>query len=840
MRTLLCLAVWSLFVVVSAPAQLSDSLSRSPDAGKWYRGSRTILFDLFHTRLDLQVDFEKQRMEGAAVLSLRPYFYPQRFLELDAKGMEIAGVFRLKNYTGGPSLAEVTREKLNYTYDGKAIQIDLENRYQRTDTLTLLIDYAVGKKAEDSTEVPYAEKGFYFINPDGKDPDSPVQLWTHGEPEAASRWFPTIDTPPIKFTQELYLKVGARFRTLSNGRLIGSVTHSDGTRTDHWKQSLPHSPYLAMVAVGEFSVSAETAEGGLELSYYVEQKYAPYAKAIFGRTPAMVQFFSGIFGVPFPWEKYAQVAVRNFVAGAMENTTATIHEEGIQSDSIALLDGNADGVIAHELAHHWFGNLVTCEEWGQLPLNESFANYAEFLWMEHFKGRDEADFLNHGELMSYLDEAGRKKEPLIRYYYQSSRDMFDNHSYAKGGRVLHMLRKLVGDDAFFESLKTYLNRHRFASVEIHHLRLAFEETVGQDLKWFFDQWFLKSGHPVLEVSQALNKESNKLLLRIAQVQDTTNVVYRLPLLVDIWDSQGKSTHRIWMEKSVQEFEFSVLGVPDLVIVDPEVQLLGEIRHLKETEGWINQYRRAEYVPLRGQAIDELLTRMDDERAVEVVKGALDDPFRAIRQKAVAGLFEYKGSDQGTVIQKLRKLSVSDPDPVVRATAVEVLATFAAKDRVAYLRERLEDPSRYVVSVALEALLKEDRQNAAKTAARFSGSSDEAILSAVAVYYATQAKGSHYKWFVEKLSGMRAQGKYNFVQVFAQYLLKAPEFEKKEGLSLIGAYARNSPSLRVRLGAFQALGLFYDRPEVLKVLKEIQVSEKSKEFAEMLKWYGAFE
>ncbi len=209
-----------------------------------------------------------------------------------------------------------------------------------------------------------------------------------------------------------------------------------------------------MIAVGDFAVAKDMMPNGLELSYYVEPKYGGDAHAIFGRTPEMMAFFSNIFGIEYPWEKYAQIAVRDFVAGAMENTTATVHEEGVQTDARSILDGNSDAVIAHELAHHWFGDYVTAEEWGQLPLNESFANYSEYLWSEYYIGKNEADWQNLQELKTYLAEAETKQVPMIRYFYKDRENMFDSHSYAKGGRILHMLRKYVGDDAFFKSLQT--------------------------------------------------------------------------------------------------------------------------------------------------------------------------------------------------------------------------------------------------------------------------------------------------------------------------------------------------------------------------------------------------
>ncbi len=820
--------------------------AQSPEAGspgnisspEPRRESRERKFDLIHTRLDLGVSFEKQSLSGTALLLLRPYFYPQTLLELDARGLEIKGVYALEGKAGGASPAAWPRDrKLDYSYDRRTLRIRPGRSLAAQDTLAVLIDYSTG-----NDDPPLrAEKGFYFINPSGKDPDQPVQLWTHGEPESSSRWFPTLDTPNEKFTQDIFLTVDNDFQTLSNGLLVESFPAGHGKRTDHWRQSAPHPAYLSMVAAGRFAVVRDRAKSGVELSYYVEPAYAPHVRAIFGRTPLMIDFFAGIFGVPYPWEKYAQIAVRDFVAGAMENTSATVHGEGIQQDSISLLDGNSDGIIAHEIAHQWFGNLVTCEEWGQLPLNESFANYAEYLWAEHHQGKAEADYLNYLELTSYLEEAARKQVPLIRYRYGTARDMFDNHSYAKGGRVLHMLRKYVGDEAFFASLRVYLSRYRFKATEIHHLRLVFEETTGRDLKWFFDQWFLRAGHPVLEVSQHADPERRRLRLTIRQVQDTlASSVFRLPVQVGVWTGSGKTVHGITVCRAEEEFVISLDGEPELVVVDAGADLLAEIRHQKRTDEWIRQYLNADHVVLRWTALDSLAGEIDSDRVTDLVIRALEDPFRMIRQKA-AGLFAgYKGGRLSTVETKLRQMAKADPDPVVRAEAIWVLGTLAAQGYAEFLKGMLNDPSYFVVSVALEAYLRTGPADAPKVAERFRSAPDAAILDAVGMYYATAGKGGRYGWFAERLGRMKAAGQYNFVQTFGKYLLGTGKAEQQKGLQLLEFYLRNAPSFRVRFGAYQAMALFYEKPEVVKVLREVREAEANGEFREMLKTLGDFE
>ena len=229
----------------------------------------------------------------------------------------------------------------------------------------------------------------------------------------------------------------------------------------------------------------------------------------------MISHFSELLNYAYPWPKYSQVVVRDYVSGAMENTTASVFMDDLQVDSRYLIDDNWDGIIAHELFHHWFGDLVTSESWSNLTLNEAFATYAEYLWAEHLLGVDEADYLGYEEQQNYLEEAKGKKEDLIRFYYLDKEDMFDSHSYAKGSRILHMLRAHLGDEAFFQTLNEYLTTYANQPVEVHHLRLMAEKVSGQDLNWFFNQWFLDSGHPELEVEKSFNNDT--LTISIIQI-----------------------------------------------------------------------------------------------------------------------------------------------------------------------------------------------------------------------------------------------------------------------------------------------------------------------------------
>jgi aminopeptidase N len=456
----------------SVSSTVSDSLQITeigfPDQRPVYRAAETILTDLIHTKLEVNFDWSKSRMNGIATITAKPHFYASDSVILDAKGMDILSV-------------KLGEKNLNYTYINDMLGIQLDKKYTRHERYTMTIAY-VAKPDERETAGSAAitsDKGLYFINPTGEDPNKMPQIWTQGETESSSVWFPTIDSPNAKTTQEIFITVEDKYATLSNGKLISSKKNTNGTRTDHWKQELPHAPYLFMMGIGEFKVVEDsyTRPNGTKMAvnYYVEKEWEPYAKAIFGETPEMIRFFSKLLGYEYPWDKYHQIVVRDYVSGAMENTGAVIFGDYAYKTDRELLDENDQSTIAHELFHHWFGDLVTCESWSNLPLNESFANYSQYLWDEHRFGIDEADYQAEIEADGYYQSAQMSGyHDLIWYDYMDKEQMFDGHSYNKGGRILHMLRNYLGDEAFFEGMKHYLQSNQFKPAEFHQLRLSFE------------------------------------------------------------------------------------------------------------------------------------------------------------------------------------------------------------------------------------------------------------------------------------------------------------------------------------------------------------------------------
>lgn len=844
---------WILLIGVvgqSGAQNTAEKKPTTPAAQGVYNASRTLKHDLLHTRLDLRFDWVRQWVNGTATLRLKPYFYPQNTLDLDAKGFDVKGVLVLDTLANGQLVAD----SLNYTYnDRRTLHILLPRTYTRTDTFNVQIVYTAkpnelpaGGSPGSPDRAITSDKGLYFINHDGGEDNKPRQIWTQGETEANSCWFPTIDTPNEKMTQEIYLTVETKYRTLSNGKLISSQLSGDSTlRTDYWRQSLPHAPYLTMIAVGEFayvkdSLASHGGRGPLEVSYYVEPAYEKYARAIFGRTPAMIQFFEKTFGMPYVWEKYSQIAVRDFVSGAMENTTATVHGEGIQMDDRQLIDGNSDDVIAHELAHHWFGNLVTCESWANLPLNEAFATYAEYLWREHSQGLSSAELHAYDDLNQYLAEAETKQESLIRYRYTDREQMFDSHSYAKGGRVLHLLRKTVGDDAFFDALRLYLKRNAFGTAELSDLRKAFEEVTGQDLNWFFDQWFLKPGHAVIKVDKEYSQ--NKLTLTVLQQQDTTATpVYRLPVKIDVWVKGQKQSHDVLIDRAKQTLTFNVEQRPDLVLFDADKRIVGTVEQDKNKAELVFQYYHADNYRDKYESVTRLedKTNLIDSTVRNMMIAAMNDKFWKIRQLAISNFAEYDGQGFTDVERVVQSKARNDERSAVRTEAIVTLASYGDNTNDPLFREALNDSSNTVVAAALDAYLIGKPADAADIATRFESSTSGEIITAVANHYANAPEESRYEWYLSKMEGMKPQELYNFLQVFGKYLLRSNADVQRRAIPMLEVTARNNPAYFVRFGAYQVLGLLQDIEGVKSMRKDIRLSERDPKLKEMYEQFKDF-
>lgn len=728
-----------------------------------YQPSHTFEHDLIHTKIEISFDWAKKRAIGKTTLTLRPWFYSTDRVSLDAKNFEIKSV----SFEGRP-------EQLKYDYNGEVLTVLLGKTFTRNDEFKITVEYTA--KPEERSEFGgsdaiTSDKGLYFINPDGSEPDKPRQIWTQGETESNSRWFPTIDKPNERCTQEIYITVEDKYKTLSNGLLISSKKNADGTRTDYWKMDKPHAPYLFMMAVGEYAVVKDKWRN-IDLMYYVEPKYEPVAKEIFPYTPEMLEFFSTKLNYPYPWSKFAQVIVRDYVSGAMENTTAVIFGEFMQGTKRELpdLQMNNERIVAHEMFHHWFGDLVTTESWANLTLNEGFANYSEYLWFEHKHGRDEADNHLWGEQQGYILSAAGGGHPLIHFGYNSREDMFDAHSYNKGGAVLHMLRKQVGDDAFFTALNRYLKRNEYTDVEAHELRLAFEDVTGQDLNWFFNQWFFGAGHPNLVISYDWDAAAKQAVLSVKQTQEAADGVahvFNLPLSVDIYEASGKvRRERIQLTKREQTFRFDAPAKPDFINFDAEKSLLcvKDDRHSVEEWGYI--YKKGPLFYDRMEALTNLESSKNDPSVQKVFLAALEDKHWAIRQKAV----EYSDHTNPMVLDAIAKIADMEKNPGLRAAAFNILGETGDKKYLPLLQKGLtEDQPFSVAAAALSAMSNIDPQAAAEAAKTLENTDNDNIIAQLAEIYSKSPDKSRLPFFEQKLAKIDLMGAFGFFEHYQRFL-----------------------------------------------------------------------
>lgn len=768
---------------------LTTTLSQAQDnpGKKEYRETPTKINSLVHTKLDAKFDYSKSRLNGKVWITLKPHFYPTDSLTLDAKGMDIHKVALVK----GTAMKE-----LKYNYDGWNLRITLDRMYKGEEPYTVYIDYTAKPdevKVQGSAAINDA-KGLYFINPRGEEKDKPTQIWTQGETEATSVWCPTIDKPNQKTTQEILMTVPAKYVSLSNGKLVSQKKNADGTRTDHWKMDLPHAPYLFFMGVGDYAVIKDTWKGK-EVSYYVEKEYAAVARKIFGHTPEMMTFFSNLTGVEYPWVKYAQITGQDYVSGAMENTTATLHSSLAQQDARQLTDGNGwEETIAHELFHQWFGDYVTAESWSNITVNESFANYSEVLWQEYKYGKDHAADHNYSDMQVYLNSNSAKKD-LVRFFYDDKEDVFDAVSYHKGGRILNMLRNYVGPEAFSKALNIYLTTNKFKAGEPHHLRLAFEEVTGKDLNWFWNQWYFGSGHPALDIQYSYDETAKKAKVIVNQTQ-SGDKVFRLPMAIDIYHGANKTRYNVWASNKADTFQFDVATKPDLINFDGDKVLLGTKKENKTLDEYIHQYKYAGNYVDRREAINFAATKQDDPKAVEFLKLSLADKYAGLRAFAVGKLDMKKELTKQAAEAAVAQLAKADSDRKVRAAAITKLGQLKSNAYASVFKSAIADSSYTVSGNALEALAMVDSVFALNEAKKMAKEETKGRLGTVVTNVILRSGDESMADVV--LSKFEkapfGQGKFNLLQNIGEYLAKAtnPDIVKK-GVDLIVAFRDEVPA-----------------------------------------------
>ena len=605
---------------------------------------------VLHILLDVELDFAARAIAGTASLKLAIRATGLQRIELDAIDMQIEAVnLGSKKVTG-------------WSYDHRKLSIPLATAPEPGAELTLSVRY----RAEP-------RRGLYFLAPDADDPARPEQCWTQGQDEDARYYIPCVDAPIEKATSELICTAPEGKQVLSNGELLSREPIAKQRVRWHYKLSSPHSSYLITLVCGDFAeFKSRAKQTGVELHGFAPKDRKKDAERTLAKTAAMVDFFSQKIGVPYPHKRYSQVFVADFIFGGMENTTATTLTDQALIDDRAALDHDMDDLVAHELAHQWWGDLVTCRDWSEAWLNEGFATYFEYIWCEHDKGRDEADVLSLAHLDSYLHEADEYQRPIVCKQYREPIELFDGHLYEKGGRVLHLLRNQTGDDAFFAALKLYCQRHAGGSVETRDLSRALEETTGRNWDAFFAQWVGQAGHPHLEGSWGWDADRKVGTLRIDQKQaGTTCFQFDAHVRFELGEREVDHVFRI-TERS-HSFDIPLPSSPEQVVLDPGRALPATSKIEKPLPLWLRQLGKARLGIDRIMAARALSEEQAPAAEKALAKALADDSFWAVRAEAARSLGTIGTiSARSALIERRR-----DKHPKVRRAIADALGKFTA-------------------------------------------------------------------------------------------------------------------------------------------------------------------
>ncbi|MBN2574013.1 MAG: HEAT repeat domain-containing protein [Deltaproteobacteria bacterium] len=653
----------------------------SPDARTHFAPDCPVT--IAHTRLELAPDLAARSLRGRVTLSLQSRRDDLGAVELDAVDMTFADV-------------TVDQVAAATAYDGKRLRVELPRAYQRGEKLTLYIAYHCRPV-----------RGLYFVGPDEAHPERPLECWTQGQDEDSRFYFPCMDAPLVKSTSEVLCTAPTGVFVLSNGDLRERRDLGDGRTLWHYGLDFPHSPYLVTLVCGPFAeIKTRAPETGVEVYYYGPKGREADIERTLRATPAIIDFFSKTIGVRYPFARYSQIFVSDFIFGGMENTTATTLTGEAILDERAALDHDVDYLVAHELAHQWWGDLVTCREWPEAWLNEGFATYFEYVWRTHSRSRDEADIDLLGDMDGYLDEAGEYQRPIVCRQFEEPIDLFDRHLYEKGGRVLHMLRHELGDAVFWRAIRLYAERHARGSVETRDLARTVEDASGRNLDRFFHQWTQYAGHPELECTWQWDADKRTGSLRVEQKQEGDKLYdFNTGLRLEVAGRERDVPLHITLRSHT--FDVRLDEAPTQVVFDPGDVLLKTVKFDKPRPLWVRQLAVASLAIDRVLAARALADKPDGP-AVAALRQALEtDAFWAVRAAAATALGKTRRQDALSALLAAR----GQEQPKVRRAVAAALGEFridyepgnarAAELLAAWVRDG--DPSCFVEANAALAL-----------------------------------------------------------------------------------------------------------------------------------------
>lgn len=634
--------------------------------------------DIEHLRLDLKVDLPKKTVDSIATISgaaLRPI----SSIKLNAVDFDLRGATLQIN--DGPPI------KTTCHNDGQYIEIPLPAMLPAGGRFTATLDYRV----TDPTN------GLSFFAPSEEEPDVPYLVWSQGQTSTNRYWVPCVDRPNEMQTTEIICTVAKPHIVISNGKALETVENKDGTRTFHWQQTKPHSAYLMTLIVGDFISKTDTWRGK-PVTYYVREKFKDQIDNSFAKTPAMLEHFSKLIGVEYPWDKYTQTCCYAF-GGGMENTSATTLGENTLHDDRAHLDQDSDGLVAHELAHQWFGDLLTCREWSHTWLNEGFASYFEALWDEHDQGDDEFAYNMYRKAQGAI--SGGKDKPIVYRDYKDEGEQFDSRAYPKGAWVLHMIRRQLGDELFWKVIHEYTTRFSHKNVETFDFRKTIEDVTGRSFERFFYDWTERPGCPVVSLEYKWLEDDKMASVTVKQTQKEAAFFFPLRMAF-LYEGDAKPTviNRDMTQKD-ERFLIPLPGRPVLVRVDPEQAVLMELTVTQPRDLWVAQLEREKNPAARIAAVKyfaKAKTRPDQDL---LAKRLTLEPFWAVAAEIARSLGEI-GEDHN---RDALLAAIGLEHPKARVAVVEALGKFDTDTKVEKaLRELIDkgDASYRVEAAAIEA------------------------------------------------------------------------------------------------------------------------------------------
>ena len=777
------LALSTLPVTAQAPAPAPAPVAPP------FQWPRSHDYDVQHYRIEVSFDWAKKSVAGETTISLRPLRSDFKEVELDAAKMTINSV-KLKD--GQP---------LKYRYeDGENLFIALDKSYEAGSDIAVKIDY-----------LATPNKGLTFITPTESDPTRPYQIWSQGETEENHYWFPCYDYPNDKATSELIATVEDRFTVISNGSLVSVKPDAAKKRkTWHWKMDQPFSSYLVSIIVGEYAEVKDSYKNVPVVSY-VYRNQVEEARASFAKLAAMVALFSEKTGFEYPYPKYAQTMVRDF-GGAMENITATTMTDNAVYDKRALLDVSSEDLVAHELAHSWFGNSLTCRDWGELWLNESFATLMEAIWTEHDKGRDDYLYEIYQDQETYFQAwSNGVRRPISTRRYPDPDSVFDAYSYQRGGAVLNMLRFVLGDQMFWTAIRHYVKKHQYQVVETQNLVVAIEEATGQNLQWFFDQWIYKMGHPEFDITSSYDESAKTLKLTVRQTQMPDEKrpwfdapeFFTMPVEIAITTGAGEKINRVWIDKPEKEFSFALDSKPLIVNFDRGNKIIKRVKFERSDEELAHQLINDNDVMGRVLAAVELKARRTEVAARALSESAVRDRFWAVRVEATKALAAF-----GTQTTREGLLeAVKDKDSRIRREAIKGLAAFKDERHAdLFINIIKNDPSYFAIVEAARGLghtgsplAYEVLTNAVKQES-WQGIVRAGAITGLALVKDPRAIDTGLRYI--------AAGNPSAVRVAAIELLSQVGKGNEKAFELLVA-ALKDPSVQIQFTAVQALGLIED-------------------------------